>query len=87
MRPRVAACRLRGLLDYAEASLLQKSLLARRRAGVAPDTLLLVEHPPVFTLGRLQDSSANVRASQAEIAAAGRPAQSRNSSARGWQIF
>ena len=35
------------------------------------DTLLLVEHPPVFTLGRLQSCEANVRVTREEIEAAG----------------
>jgi lipoate-protein ligase B len=70
-QPRIAVCRLRGLVDYTEATLLQKGLLARQKAGIAPDTLLLLEHKPVFTLGRLQESASNVLASHEEIAAAG----------------
>ena len=38
--------------DYAEVAVLQETLLADRVAGRAPDTLLLLEHGPVFTLGR-----------------------------------
>jgi len=41
-----------GLVDYLHALELQKTLAARRAAGNAPDTLLLLEHPHVFTLGR-----------------------------------
>lgn len=44
-------CRL-GTVDYAEAHELQKSLQARRIAGEIDDTVLLLEHPPVLTLGR-----------------------------------
>jgi len=40
-----------GLLPYAEALALQRRLVASRSAGQAPDTLLLLEHPPTITLG------------------------------------
>jgi lipoyl(octanoyl) transferase len=41
-----------GLLPYQTAWELQLSLLAERAEGKIPDTLLVVEHPQVFTLGR-----------------------------------
>jgi len=41
-----------GLRDYEEVWRLQKELVVRRRAGEILDTLILVEHPPVFTVGR-----------------------------------
>ena len=41
-----------GRVAYAEARALQEELLAQRVAGQVPDQLLLVEHPPVVTLGR-----------------------------------
>src|SRR5436305_541492 len=41
-----------GLLDYDAAVALQEELHAARRAGGIPDTLILLEHPPVITLGR-----------------------------------
>jgi lipoyl(octanoyl) transferase len=40
-----------GLVDYAEGLKLQQSLVEDRRAGRIGDTLLLLEHPPVITLG------------------------------------
>ena len=40
-----------GLIDYAEALRLQQEKVAARKAGAIPDTLLLLEHPHVFTLG------------------------------------
>jgi lipoate-protein ligase B len=43
-----------GLVDYADAAAWQERLVARRIAG-GPDTLLLLEHPPVYTLGRGAD--------------------------------
>ena len=70
-RRAVAVRRLRGLTSYEEALALQRRLAAQRRARSAPDTLLLLEHAPVFTLGRLQESAANVLASDAAVAAAG----------------
>jgi len=41
-----------GRLSYREAWSLQKELVARRKAGDIEDTLLLLEHDPVVTLGR-----------------------------------
>ena len=41
-----------GVLDYAEALRLQSEKVAQRKAGTIPDTLLLLEHPHVYTLGR-----------------------------------
>src|SRR3954464_996653 len=40
-----------GRVPYPEALALQRSLVEERRAGAIPDTLLLVEHPHVLTLG------------------------------------
>jgi lipoyl(octanoyl) transferase len=40
-----------GLVPYSDALALQRSLVEDRRAGRIPDTLLLVEHPHVLTLG------------------------------------
>ncbi len=44
-----------GRIDYDEALELQRSLFDARKSGDAPDTLLLLEHEPVFTLGRRAD--------------------------------
>src|SRR2546426_7165226 len=41
-----------GCLEYEAACERQRRCVARRKAGEIPDTLLLVEHPHVFTLGR-----------------------------------
>ena len=41
-----------GLVPYGEAESLQRRLEAARQAGEIPDTLLLLEHPPVYTKGR-----------------------------------
>jgi lipoyl(octanoyl) transferase len=50
--PRLFVVRL-GVMPYAEALDLQRAVARARIAGGVPDdVLLLVEHPPVFTLGR-----------------------------------
>jgi len=41
-----------GTVDYATALHLQESLVELRKAGTIGDTLLLLEHSPVITLGR-----------------------------------
>jgi lipoate-protein ligase B len=41
-----------GVVDYRQAWDLQKDLVVRRAADEIPDTLLLLEHPHVITLGR-----------------------------------
>jgi lipoyl(octanoyl) transferase len=41
-----------GVVDYREAVDIQERLRARVQAGELPDLLLLVQHPPVYTLGR-----------------------------------
>jgi lipoate-protein ligase B len=41
-----------GRVDYESAWTLQRRLVEDRIAGRAPDTLLLLEHDPVFTVGR-----------------------------------
>ena len=41
-----------GLVEYEEAWALQREVHERVVAGSAPDTLLLLEHPPVYTAGK-----------------------------------
>jgi lipoyl(octanoyl) transferase len=41
-----------GCIPYTEALALQEEVRARRQADEIPDTLLLLEHPPVYTKGR-----------------------------------
>ena len=41
-----------GTMPYAEATRLQRERVLDRQARAIPDTLILVEHPPVYTLGR-----------------------------------
>jgi lipoyl(octanoyl) transferase len=59
-----------GRIAYRDAWALQKRLAAARADGRIGDQLLLLEHPPVLTLGRQADE-AHVRASAAELAARG----------------
>jgi len=59
-----------GRTDYAATWALQRELAAARRAGVIPDTVLLLEHEPVFTTGR-RGGTHNLRRSLAELAARG----------------
>jgi lipoyl(octanoyl) transferase len=41
-----------GVVPYREGLAIQEHVRAGRRAGELPDTLLLLEHPPVYTRGR-----------------------------------
>jgi len=41
-----------GTVPYRDALAVQEQIRARRHAGELPDTLLLLEHPPVYTRGR-----------------------------------
>jgi len=52
--PAAAAALIRpqGLVPYAQANEEMHALAARRLAGEIPDTLILLEHPPVYTAGR-----------------------------------
>ncbi len=44
-----------GEVPYDKALALQLSLLEKRKSGEIEDTLLLLEHPPTFTIGRRGD--------------------------------
>jgi len=50
---KICRWRFAGLVPYGEGRLLQRDLVRRRLAGEIPDTLLLVEHPHVITLGKM----------------------------------
>jgi lipoyl(octanoyl) transferase len=41
-----------GVVPYEDAWAMQRELHARRVAGEAPDTMLLLQHPPVYTAGK-----------------------------------
>ena len=55
-----------GLIDYKAALDIQTDLRDRRIAGQVPDTLILLEHPPVVTLGRSGNLN-NVLVSESEL--------------------
>jgi len=59
-----------GLVPYAEALALQRALVEDRRAGRIPDTLLLVEHPHVLTLGVRGDGGRSHILAPADVLAA-----------------
>jgi lipoate-protein ligase B len=56
-----------GLIEYGEAYKLQRKLHRKRMFGEIPDTLLLLEHPPTFTIGRSGNMS-NVLVSRDKLA-------------------
>ena len=64
-RPATAVRRL-GRVEYDQAWGIQRELVAARQGGHAPDTLLLLEHPPVITLGR-SGETAHLLGSEAEL--------------------
>ena len=45
-----------GRVEYREAAALQERLRERVIAGELPDLMLLLEHPPVYTIGRRSDA-------------------------------
>ncbi|HMH47899.1 MAG TPA: lipoyl(octanoyl) transferase LipB, partial [Solirubrobacteraceae bacterium] len=45
-----------GHVPYYDGVAIQATLRARRQAGELPDTMLLLEHPPVYTRGRRADA-------------------------------
>ncbi len=47
----------KGLVPYEEAWDYQRQIHASRLAGEIPDTLILLEHPPVYTFGKNADHS------------------------------
>jgi lipoyl(octanoyl) transferase len=61
-----------GTVPYAAALELQKRLVEERRAGTIADQLLLLQHPPVITLGaKVRNDRSHVLASPDDLTAAG----------------
>ena len=61
-----------GRLDYQAGLALQKMMVEERRAGTIGDTLLLLEHPPVITLGvKTRQGPNHIIASDEELAREG----------------
>ena len=46
-----------GRVTFLQALALQDRLVSERRSGIIPDQLLLLEHEPVFTIGRTPDQT------------------------------
>jgi len=59
-----------GLTSYADALKLQEELVERRKRGEIGDVLLLLEHPPVITVGR-NSKAENILLSKDELARRG----------------
>jgi lipoyl(octanoyl) transferase len=61
-----------GVVGYAEALAMQRALVEERKAEGIPDTLLLLQHPPVITLGVKGDGGrANIVATPERLAELG----------------
>ncbi len=61
-----------GLISYSEGLEIQKGLVEQRKAGQIPDQLLLLEHPPVITLGvKAKNDRSHIVASPDVLAAEG----------------
>jgi lipoyl(octanoyl) transferase len=61
-----------GVVAYGEALAMQRALVEERRAGRVPDLLLLLQHPPVITLGVKADAArSNIVAAPDRLAALG----------------
>jgi len=65
-----ALCRLfrLGLVPYGEALRLQEQVLNSVAEGTAPEALLLLEHPPVYTLGRASSAEEHLLVSEQDLA-------------------
>ncbi|MDP2660015.1 MAG: lipoyl(octanoyl) transferase LipB [Dehalococcoidia bacterium] len=59
-----------GLVDYLEALELQERLVRERQAGHRGDTVVLLQHPPVITMGR-RGNQANILVSREDLARQG----------------
>ena len=61
-----------GEISYEDGLILQAKLVEERRAGAIPDTLLLLQHPPVITLGvKTRRGPNHIVASEETLAGAG----------------
>jgi lipoyl(octanoyl) transferase len=56
-RPQVLTAAWMGRIDYAEAWELQRGLFEARVKNLVGDVVLLLEHPPTYTLGRRAEAS------------------------------
>ena len=49
-----------GMMSYADGLEIQRARVEERKAGVIPDTLLLLQHPHVITIGVRKGGSSNI---------------------------
>ena len=70
--PREIQIRRLGIVSYGDALELQKQFVERRKTGEIPDQLLLLQHPPVITLGvRTRNDRSHVVATPETLEEAG----------------
>jgi lipoyl(octanoyl) transferase len=62
--PTIEVRRLPDLVPYAEAWELQRELVRLRKKDEILDTLVLLEHPPVYTVGRAATDASNLGAGE-----------------------
>jgi lipoyl(octanoyl) transferase len=67
MAPRELAVQRLGVVPYADGLEIQRALVEQRRSGQIPDTLLLLQHPHVVTIGVRKGGSANIVATPARL--------------------
>jgi lipoyl(octanoyl) transferase len=60
-----------GVVSYADGLALQAELVQQRRAGDIPDTLLLLQHPHVLTVGVKKDGRSHILAGPDRLAQLG----------------
>jgi lipoyl(octanoyl) transferase len=60
-----------GLVPYAEGLELQRALVEDRKAGRIPDTLLLLQHPHVVTIGVKKDGRSHILATPEQLSSRG----------------
>src|SRR6187431_3249012 len=65
------AVRRLGRVPYADGLELQRRLVDDRKAGLIPDTLLLLQHPHVLTVGVKKDGRSHILASPERLTALG----------------
>jgi lipoyl(octanoyl) transferase len=69
--PRELQVRRLGLVPYADGLELQRRLVEERKADRIPDTLLLLQHPHVLTIGVKKDGRSHILASPDRLASLG----------------
>jgi lipoyl(octanoyl) transferase len=60
-----------GVITYSDGLALQAELVQQRRAGTIPDTLLLLQHPHVVTVGVKKDGRAHILATPERLESLG----------------